>query len=619
MEKLIFDCAEYGAQVAECLENFLTGFRPPPKRTVADWADDKRVLTSVASAESGKWRTDRTPYLREIMFELSPLSPAKEVAFKKASQIGGTEVGLNWLGQTIDEDPCAILIVQPTIKMGEKFSKQRVTPMIKACPDLLKKIPQKVNKAQSNTTLEKEFEGGILIIAGGNSASGLRSMPIKKLMLDEMDNYPEDADGEGDPVELAVARTETFSFSKIFYNSTPNLEETSRICKKFEEGDQRVYKVPCPHCGEAQTIEWERIKWRGETIAEKRASVHLVCVGCKGEILERHKTKMLAAGFWEPQNKNGAFPSFRINALYSPLGWYSWGKAVQDFYKAKGDPDKLKVFTNTKLGEAWSTEGNTVEYGTLLDRCEDYYADKKVPARGLILVASADVQQDRIEMEVVAWASNRENWSIEYKIIMGDPEKPEVWADLDAHLMQTYTHESGAVMGIAGAFIDAGNWQDQVLKFTRTRENRRIFGSKGRGGQGVPIINRPTRTNKQGAALYSVGVDIIKSGIYTALKYDEHGAGFCHFPRGRSEEYFLQLTAEKQIKTFVQGRSRLRWKKIRDRNEALDVRVYNIACLEMLNVPWSKLERMGPLTAQRLNPAVKKIARRRITLHKGVE
>lgn len=606
-------------QIEICVKSFLSGFMPPPKRTVWEWADNKRFLTSISSSESGLWRTDRTPYLREIMFELSPLSPAKEIAFQKGSQVGGTEVGLNWLGQTIDEDPCPFLIVQPTIKTGEKFSKQRVAPMIKASPDLLKKMPQTASKTQSNTTLEKEFPGGMMIIAGANSASALRSLPIKRLFLDEIDNYPEDVDGEGDPVELAVARTATFAFSKIFYNSTPNIAEKSRIVQKFEEGDQRIFKVPCPHCGEAQIIAWERIKWRGDTMKEKIESVHLECEGCHAEIPERNKTKMLSLGFWEKQNPEGLYPSFKINALYSPLGWYSWGMAVQDFYKSKGNPDLLKAFINTKLGEAWEEEGNTVEYHKLQERCEPYFEERIVPDPVLILVASADIQKDRIEMEVVGWNAKRENWLLDYKIIMGDPEKPQVWKDLDSHLLQTYTHESGAIMGIAGAFIDAGNWQDHVLNFTKPREDRRIFGSKGRGGAGIPIINRPSRANKQGAALYSVGVDGVKSTIYAALKYDEPGAGYCHFPTGLDKEYFLQLTAEKQTKHYIQGRHFMKWKKIRERNEALDVRVYNIACLEMLNVPWEKLERVGPLTAERLTPKKKINTGRRIIIDKGVE
>lgn len=612
--------------VEDCMSQFRLGFKPPPKRSVDKWADDKRVLTSIASAESGKWRTSRTPYLKEIMWELSPLSPAKEVCFLKGSQIGGTEVGLNWVGQTVDEDPCAMLVVQPTIKMGEKFSKQRVAPMFKACPDLAKKVPEKVSKTQSNTTLEKEFPGGILIIAGGNSAAGLRSMPIKKLFLDEIDNYPDDADGEGDPVELAVARTETFSFAKIFYNSTPNLAENSRICKKYEEGDQRVYKVPCPHCGEAQTIDWERIKWDKHkyvdgvrletTLKEKMNSVHLVCCGCSEKIEERYKTKMLDAGFWEKQNPDGLFPSFKINALYSPLGWYSWKKAVKDWYKAQGDIVKLKVFTNTKLGEAWEESGNVVEYSEIYKRREAYWDEKKVPNGALILIASADVQHDRIEMEVVAWGQNKECWQLEYKIIHGDTEQPDVWNRLDGHLMQTYRHENGQVMGIAGAFIDAGDRQSTVLAFTKTREHRNIFGSKGKGGKGIPIVGLPSRSNKQRAALYTVGVDILKSSVYGSLKNEIHGPGYYHFPKERDENYFLQLTAEKQVKEFRMGRSRMVWKKIRERNEALDVRVYNIACLEMLNVPWERLEKLGPFQGVLVKKKKKKS--RRVILSKGI-
>ena len=47
-------------------------------------------------------------------------------------------------------------------------------------------------------------------MTGANSAVGLRSTPARYLFLDEIDGYPLDADGEGDPVDLAERRTATF-------------------------------------------------------------------------------------------------------------------------------------------------------------------------------------------------------------------------------------------------------------------------------------------------------------------------------------------------------------------------------------------------------------------------
>ncbi|MDR0363508.1 MAG: phage terminase large subunit family protein, partial [Bacteroidales bacterium] len=228
------------------------GLRPDSILLVSDWSDANRVLSQTASSEPGKFRTERTPYLKEIMDALSPSSSVEKVVFMKGSQIGGTEAGNNWIGYVIDQAPGPMLVVQPTVEMGKRWSKGRLAPLIEDSPCLRGKVRDPRSRDSGNTVQSKEFPGGIVVITGANSAVGLRSMPVRYLFLDEVDAYPPDADSEGDPLTLAIQRTSTFARRKIFIVSTPTIQGVSRIEKEFNETDQRYYFVPCPHCGSFQ-------------------------------------------------------------------------------------------------------------------------------------------------------------------------------------------------------------------------------------------------------------------------------------------------------------------------------------------------------------------------------
>jgi phage terminase large subunit GpA-like protein len=240
---------------------FLAGLKPDPVLTVSEWADENRYLSQKAASEPGKWRTSRTPYLRDIMDDLSVVSPVKRVVFMKGAQVGGTEAGNNWLGYIIHHAPAPILFVQPTVDIAKRLSKQRLAPMFEESPALSERIAPSRERDSGNTVLMKEFQGGVLIITGANSAAGLRSMPIRFLFLDEVDAYPGDVDGEGDPVQLAEKRTTTFSRRKVFLVSTPTVKDVSRIEREYLNSDQRRFFVPCPHCGNMDWMRWSNLKW----------------------------------------------------------------------------------------------------------------------------------------------------------------------------------------------------------------------------------------------------------------------------------------------------------------------------------------------------------------------
>lgn len=576
---------------------FADALQPPPELTISQWADEYRKLPRVSSSEHGQWRTERFPFLKQIMDDLSPQSPCQEVVVMKGAQLGFTEVALNMILYNVDYHPCPMLYVQKTLGAVEKFSKQRLAPSVDAMPGMNEKLGETRGRDSSNTILLKSFPGGIVILGGANSAASLRSMPVAVLILDEWDSFEQDIQSEGDPAELAIRRTANFPRRKVFYLSTPVLKETSRIEPAFEGGTQCFYEVPCPHCGMLQPIEWKHIKFTHTEMTVH--DVWLECAHCQKRIEERSKTWMLASengAQWVPRNRQAGYPSYHLNSLYSPLGFYSWRQAVELFLRANKTFDKqlLKVFVNTVLGETWSESTRTVEAVNILQRREEYVA--QVPAGAMVLTAGVDVQEDRIECEVVGWGRAQESWSVDYTSIRGDTELNFVWEQLDDYLRRTWRHEKGMMMNISCVGVDSGHRARVVYNFCRLREHRNVFPVKGAPGWGKGYINRPNNRNKDGVYLFNVYVDEVKSKVYSMLRIDEPGAGFCHFPKAPQydTEYFRMLTAERLTTQRVRGYTRLVWELPKGRhNEALDCRVYALSALNILNPNFDAIEQKG--------------------------
>lgn len=589
--------------ISPAIEGFFEVFKPEPVLNVSDWADEFRMLPQIAAAEPGRWRTSRTPYLREIMDCLSPASPVEEVVFMKGAQIGASESGNNWIGYVVDRAPGPMLVVQPTVDIAKRYSQQRIAPMIAECPSLREKIADSRSRDSTNTQLAKEFPGGVLLLAGANSAAGLRSMPIRFLMLDETDAYPPDCDGEGSPIDLAVARTRTFSRRKIYKVSTPTIKGISHIEKEYERTDKRRYFVPCPHCKHMDYIRWGRITIPTDSdnkpIPEQ---TYLVCTECGGVIEEKHKTEMLLYGEWRPTCEDGAASpkrrGYHLSSLYSPVGWYSWAQAARDWCEAQNDQQKLKTFVNTVLGETWDEDGESVNPDSLIERCEDYPPDE-LPSGVVVLTAGIDVQMDRIEVEIVGWGRGEESWSIAYPILYGDTQQSGIWAELDAVLLRTYSHPSGVTLQVAKACIDTGGGEgvtQAVYEYVRSRFaiGFPILGVKGRGGDGVPVIGPPTTSNIAKIPLFPVGTFAAKDTIYGRLRIEEVGAGYCHFSKiHNTKNYFDMLTAEEvRTKINTKGFPVREWYKTRERNEALDCRVYALAALKVMQLNLEQLADM---------------------------
>lgn len=576
---------------------FFDVFRVPTRRTVTQWADDKRMLPSKGAAEPGKYRSARTPYMREPMDCLSVLSPVEEVVVMAAAQTGKSESGNNWVGYVIEEAPGPMLLVQPTVDNAKRYSKQRITPMILETPTLASRVVANRSREGGNTMLEKEFPGGILLMGGANSAAGLRSMPIRYLFADEISNWPLDVDGEGDPLGLAEERTNTFGRKrKIFKTSTPGVRDVCRIEAEYRKTDQRRYFVPCPHCGHMHVLEWRNFVIPEDSGGRKQTGrAFMVCPDCGGVIEERHKTDMLNGGEWRvtaPENADSIRRGYHISALYSPVGWKSWAKIAKQWVEAQGHPKKLQAFVNNVLAETWEEAYSAKLDATGLAERAEPYELLTAPAAVLVVTAGVDVQHDRVEIQIIGWGVGEEAWVLNYAVVYGDPARFEIWAQVLDVINTPVRHASGHDMVAVAAVIDSGdgNLTNEVYAFTRQHRSRHMVAGKGMSGSRPPI-GTPTKQDinirgekiKRGATLYPVGVDGIKSTLYARLKRNEAGPGCVHFPMGLSKanpDYYAQLTAEKQATKYINGMPKRYWvKKDDDRNEALDTFVYAYSAL----------------------------------------
>jgi phage terminase large subunit GpA-like protein len=587
------------------------GLTPDPLLSVSEWADQYRILSSKASAEPGRWRTSRTPYLQAIMDCLSPMSSVERVVFMKGAQVGGSEMGNNWIGYVIHHAPGPMMAVAPTVEMAKRNSKQRIDPLIEESPALKELIAPARSRDAGNTILAKEFRGGVLVMTGANSAVGLRSMPVRYLFLDEVDGYPRDVEGEGDAIQLAEARTRTFARRKIFIVSTPTISGASSIEREYEQSDQRRYFVPCPHCGHRQWLRFEHLRWDWG----KPETVRYVCEACETAIEEHHKTWMLEEGQWQatvPANA-GKTAGFHLSSLYSPVGWRSWRDIANAWEIAQGNASAIKSFKNTELGETWVEEGEAPDWERLLERREDYPIGT-IPMGGLLLVGGADVQKDRIETSIWAFGRGKTSWLVEHRVLMGDTARDEVWKQLGQLVDEIWTHASGAQLPLSRFALDTGFATQEAYAFVRRFKDPKVMAIKG-VPRGAALIGTPTavditvngRKLRRGVKVFSVAVGIAKLEFYNNLRKNveagEDGTsltypdGYVHLPKVDAE-YLQQLCAEQLVTRRDRNGFPIReWQKLRERNEGLDCYVYARAAASAAGLDrfeerhWLELER----------------------------
>jgi len=589
---------------------FARGLKPDPELWVDEWADEyMRIPRDTGAAEPGKYRTARTPYAREPMRCLSPAHPCKRVVTMVASQMMKTQIALNWIGALIHMSPSNILTLLPSLALAKRVS-ARIGKTIAAIPVLTARVAASRSRDARNTMDTKEFEGGTLYATTAGSASNLAELAARYIYGDEIDRWDVDVDEEGDPVDLAETRGSTFGRNaKFYFSSSPTIKGASRIADLFETSDQRHYYVPCPTCGHMQVLEWERLLYSADF-----KTVHYKCssLDCDVLIEEHHKGEMLARGEWRGHAKgDGETVGFHLNALYAPLGWTSWADLAKQFEKAKlaqdrGDLEPMQVFYNTRLAKVWDSAVEQTKAEVLQARAvqEDYVLGT-VPVGVLVITGAVDVQANRLELMTLGYGAGMERWVIDHQVIPGDPADQRTWDLLDERLKVRYRHPCGVSLGILAVGIDSGGHHThEVYQFTRVRRWRNIFALKGASKPGKPIIaQRPSlvdvtwkgQTERNGAELWMVGTDTAKDWIYNRYSF-ESGPGALHFPKDLPDEFFQQCVAERKIARYVKGYKRIEWVKGKaDRNEALDLMVYNLAMANYLGLhrygeqDWDKL------------------------------
>ena len=600
--------SELPDHTAEVFSRCLALLKPPPVLTLSEWADTYRMLSRENSADPGRWHTSKAPYQREIMNAMGD-PHFRKIIIMSAAQIGKTAMLMNVLGYYMHYSPAPILVVQPTVDMGETFSKEFLAPMLRDTP-VLSRLVDNRSRVSGNTILKKNFPGGHIAIIGANSPASLASRPIKVLLCDEVDRYPPSAGEEGDPLLLAQKRQTTFWDKKTIIVSTPTNKGASRIEVEYLNSTQEEWNVPCPKCGHYQPLTWAGIVFDKENLS---AGIRHKCERCGEESTEWEWKGASQRGRFVAANPTAEARGFHLNSLAS--NFCGWTDMVQKFLDAKheldlGDNEKMKTWVNTELGETWEEPGNQLEEDELIARKEIYGCI--VPDDVLVLTAGVDVQDDRFEIEVVGWGEGKENWGIRYQKIFGDMLKEQIWMDLDNYLLTSWRKRDGTVLHISCTCIDSGGHHaNAVYKFCKERMERRIFAIKGTGGNDVPYIRNPSTNNRVKAPLFILGVDTGKAIVYQRLKHNLIGPNYCHFPAeeeaGYDRQYFIGLTAEKQVVRFQKGRSTIRWE-IKDaahkRNEPLDCRNYATAALEILRPVLQKSDTGGAL---RRRPAGRRV------------
>lgn len=570
------------ADLVSHLKKAIQTLKPPKRLKVSEWADQKRRLDSQTSSEPGRWHTARAEYQRGIMDACAdPVN--REVVVMAGAQLGKSEAILNIIGYHIDNDPSPILVLQPSLDMAQTFSKDRVANgLLKSTPCLRGKVKDPRARDSGNTTLHKLFPGGSLTLVGANSPSGLASRPIRLVLCDEVDRYPPSAGSEGDPVQLARKRAATFWNRKIIMVSTPTNKDNSRIEQAFEGSDMRYFHVPCKHCHHEQKLKWSNVQW----IDSNPDTAGYECAGCSVIWTDADRRWAIRNGTWKAEKEFNGIAGFCISGLYSP--WTPLSDGVRDFLAMRKNPEQLRVWTNTYLGESWEDQGETIDDFALSERREAY--GEHVPEEVILITCGVDVQDDRLEVSYIGWGRDDESWVINHEILYGDPSTPQLWTSLDSKLFTTFVTNDGRQLPVRATCVDSGgHFTNTVYSYAKKNYARRVFAIKGVGGEGKAIVGRPSKNNIGKCLLFPIGVNTAKDLIFARMRIKDEGPGYIHFHDDLNDEYFRQLTAEKVVTKFVRGYKQRVFQKIRPRNEALDCFVYAMAAYAILNIDVNNL------------------------------
>ncbi len=554
---------------------------PRKTQTVSQWADVERKLSSKGSSQPGQWVTSKNPPLREPMDCMSARSTTHEVVLMFPIQFGKTEVAINALGYCMDHDPGPVMVCLPGEVSMNKWVAQKLQPMIDVTPAVKRALSSVASRDSSNTRTFKDFAGGQLYIEHAGSPSRLKSTTVRTLLVDEVDEFANNLTGGDDPVEMLNGRTSAFPAThKRLYISTPQIKGISRIEQLWLKSDQRRYHVPCPHCGHMQHLQWGGLHW-----TQDGSQAWYVCQECGAQIDEYHKTSMIAAGEWVPENPGAKVRGYHINCLYYQFGLGPrWADLVEMWRDAQNDPARLKTFVNDRLAEPWEDRAmRAVRHNVVADRREPYPL-RKAPHGVLMVTAGVDTQDNRLAVTVCGWGRGNVCWVLDYVELEGDPADDAVWVALTELLNRPIEHACGATLVCQATAIDAGGHRTEAVKaYVRTNRINRPLAIFGAVPNNAPVLSKPKaqdvtwrgQTDKKGVFIQHVGTVAVKHLLFSRLSTDAEKAAedrLVHFSDELPLEYFTGLISE----TYNPGKNRFE-KRRGARNEPLDTWVYAFA------------------------------------------
>lgn len=588
---------------------------PPPIMTPSALAAEIMIVADGPRAGE-LWDPEQTPYIVEPLDSMISGSGVNEIAIRKSAQTGFTTMLLAAAAYIIDRDPCRAMIVQPTSGALADFNKDKLTPTLEQSPVLAAKIKSQTSRSgDASTVTSKRFQGGSITLAIANSAADLRSKTVKVALCDEIDEYPDDLDGQGDPMAMIEARQESFLMSGEWlrvYVSTPTIKAASRIDAQWERSDKRYWHMPCPGCGEMFRFEFDRKHFRFK--ADWPHEAHYATPCCGTVIEDADKVTVMKRGRWiATEPRPGAIRGYHFDALASPF--VPFDKIASRFIGAEGDPMKMKAFYNLTLGLAYEMKGDAPDHVRLMERRDKGLQRGRIPARGLVLTGAADVQMNGIWYEIIAWASNRENWTVDAGYIAGATDDPHggAFVRLEEIRQQQWPDAFGGARTVDSFGVDSG-YRSHVV-YTWVRGKAATFALDGRDGWSKPAIGAPSPVDinfngqriRRGAMVWGVGTWPLKGVIYADLRKEGVAAGkevdpagYCHFGDWIDEVYFRQITSEYLTNENYRGRVRRVWKvRNGEENHLFDCRVYNYALADYLGVSRMTADQWAVLASRR--------------------
>lgn len=579
--------------LAGLLERTQARWGPPPDLTVSAWADRYRVLTAESSAEPGRWRTDRVPYMRAVMNAIGDRH-TRTIVVQASAQVSKTETLINALLYHVMLDPAPCMFLAPTLEMSSATSKDRLEPAIRAIPEIADLAGPQRSRNSGQTILHKQFaNGAVVTLAGANSPASLASRPIRLVLADEVDRWPASAGDEGDPLLLVTKRQTTFRRAKTLITSTPTVSGASRIEAWYEISDKRQWHVPCPRCGESFVLAWEHVRFTDRD----PSSAYLECPNCSGRIDEKERLPMVAAGRWVASAPFTGVAGFHLNQILSP--WRKLSDTVSEFLVARQSLETRQVFRNTVEGLPWEAPGQKLDSSSLLARRETYASE--LPAAVQVLTCGVDTQDSHLHAIVIGWGLGEEAFIIHGETLEGDPASPTVWAELDELLSTPFRHEKGGSLTISSALVDGGGHKTQsVYDACIARRSKRVLGccfGRDGGESGLLVSPQKAIKTKGGGTVLRRIVDVsqAKSLIYGRLKaIAEPGPEYVHIPSFLGQQFVDELTAEKLITSRNKfGIPTRKWQQIREANHALDCFVYALAALRAVAPNGDKFNRLA--------------------------